>query len=88
MSRSTEAKGPRQRNTKQASNGTLIPPGTKTINVQEEKPAEPDRPWTFARAMGVGAAIVHMTVPKYMGLVAMTGLIFGGCCSNVRTWPV
>ncbi|KAK3167146.1 hypothetical protein OEA41_010272 [Lepraria neglecta] len=84
MSRSTEAKGPRQRNTKQASNGTLTPPGTKTTNVQEEKPAEPDRPWTFARAMGVGAAMVHMTVPKYMGFVVMTSLIFGGCCSNVR----
>ena len=88
MARSTEANGPRQRHTKQTSNGTLATPGTKTVDVQEEKPTGSDRLRTFARAMDVEAAMLQMTVPKYMGLVVMTSLIFGGCCSNVRTWPV
>ncbi|KAL2037677.1 hypothetical protein N7G274_009622 [Stereocaulon virgatum] len=83
MAGPTEAHGPRQRNTRQSSNGTLAPPGPKTINVQEEKPTRSDRPSTFTRAMDVGAAMLQMTVPKYMSLVVMTSLIFGGCCSNV-----
>lgn len=85
MPNTIEADGPSQRTTVTRQNGTWTPPGTIEINVEKANIRDERKPWSFTRAMGVGAAIIHMTVPKYMSWMVMTSLIFGGCCSNVCT---
>ena len=78
----------RQRHTdsKAAQNGSnSIQVPTKVVRTQEEDVTPSfDTPWTFARLVGAGAAMIHMSAPYYISLGVMTGLIFGGCCSNVR----
>ena len=86
MAINPEVEGARQRHVPTRQNGSWTPPGTKEINVEKAKVRDERKPWSFARAMGVGAAMIHMTVPKYMSWVVMMSLIFGGCCSNVRMW--
>ena len=86
MPSTTETDGHRQRKTATRQNGTWTPPGTKEINVGKAHVREKKKPWSFARAMGVAAAMIHMTVPKYLSWMVVISLIFGGCCSNVRIW--
>ena len=86
MPNNAEVDGSRQRHVQTRQNGSWTPPGTKEINVEKAEVRDERKPWSFAGAMGVGAAMIHMTVPKYMSWVVMMSLIFGGCCSNVRMW--
>lgn len=70
-----------------ASNGSASEQKVQKVTAtQSEKNTFQDTnpPWTFARLVGVGAATVHMSAPYYISLAVMSGLIFGGCCSNVR----
>ncbi|KAK0511008.1 hypothetical protein JMJ35_006560 [Cladonia borealis] len=83
MPNNTEVDGSRQRHVQTRQNGSWTPPRTKEINVEKAEVRDERKAWSFAGAMGVGAAMIHMTVPKYMSWVVMMSLIFGGCCSNV-----
>jgi UDP-xylose/UDP-N-acetylglucosamine transporter B4 len=42
-----------------------------------------ERP-TSAKVMAIVGRIFMETIPQWMAVGAMLGLIFGGCCSNVR----
>ena len=86
MPNNIDVDGSRQRHVLTRQNGTWTPPGTKEINVEKAEVRDEKKPWSFAGAMGIAAAMIHMTVPKYMSWVVMMSLIFGGCCSNVRMW--
>ena len=37
----------------------------------------------FSKAMGIAGHIFIETIPQWLAIGAMLGLIFGGCCSNV-----
>jgi hypothetical protein len=41
-----------------------------------------ERPF-LSKAMGLGGRIFIETIPQWLAVGAMLGLIFGGCCSNV-----
>ncbi len=84
MGNSPQANGPRQRNVPATPNGSSTPPRIKHINPLEG--VQTGR-WSLAKMIGVGAAWLHMTVPPYINWGIMMGLIFGGCCSNVRISP-
>lgn len=88
MGTSSQASGSRQRNVLPATNGSSTPPKIKQKNVLEGgKIGGSETPWSPAKMIGVGAAWIHMTVPPYLNWAIMMALIFGGCCSNVRTVP-
>ena len=39
------------------------------------------------KALATAGAVAHTTLPAWIQTAVMVGLIFGGCCSNVR-WPL
>ncbi|KAK9417171.1 hypothetical protein SUNI508_08975 [Seiridium unicorne] len=39
---------------------------------------------TYSKLMGLAGRIFIETIPQWLAVGAMLGLIFGGCCSNVR----
>ncbi|KAL9123014.1 MAG: hypothetical protein Q9187_000428 [Circinaria calcarea] len=67
------------------SNG--IPPGTREINVapmlSHAKPGV-DTQTTISRAIAMAGIMVQSVLPAMVSWGMTMGLIFGGCCSNVR----
>ncbi|ORY56668.1 upd-c transporter [Pseudomassariella vexata] len=58
----------------------------KVINVNEKAQLHgisPDQRPAYLRAMGIAGRIFIETIPQWLAVGAMLGLIFGGCCSNV-----
>lgn len=47
-----------------------------------------DRRTVFSKMMALAGRIFIETIPQWLAVGAMLGLIFGGCCSNVSalTW--
>jgi hypothetical protein len=41
-----------------------------------------------SRMMALAGRIFIETIPQWLAIGAMLGLIFGGCCSNVSRWPL
>ena len=69
------------------SNG--VPSGTKEINaapvLQRAKPGtSPNDPLTASRAIAMVGIAIHDALPALLAWGMTMGLIFGGCCSNVR----
>jgi solute carrier family 35 (UDP-xylose/UDP-N-acetylglucosamine transporter), member B4 len=44
-----------------------------------------DQRSTHSKLMGFAGRIFIETIPQWLAVGAMLGLIFGGCCSNVRS---
>ena len=66
-----------------------IPSGTKEINaapvLQRAKPGfGPNAPMTASRAIAMVGIAIHDALPILIAWGMTIGLIFGGCCSNVR----
>jgi len=74
-----------------ASDGQVITP--KIINAKEplEKAEmygiDDPRP-VASRLLALAARIFIETIPQWIAVGAMLGLIFGGCCSNVSEDPI
>ncbi|KAI4869298.1 UAA-domain-containing protein [Hypoxylon rubiginosum] len=82
---------PRRRQTLREShaasrNGTAVTPKVINAGPSLEKAElygiDDQRP-TFSKLMGLAGRIFIETIPQWLAVGAMLGLIFGGCCSNV-----
>ena len=72
------------------SNGAPLTP--KVINAgpsleQAERYGIHDQRPTLSKIMALAGRIFIETIPQWVAVGVMLSLIFGGCCSNVRTWP-
>ena len=62
----------------------------KTVEHTEAAPSSrkvtqaDEPPWSHASIFDVGAALTFTTIPHFVTWALAGGLIFGGCCSNVR----
>lgn len=70
-----------------ARNGGLVTP--KVINAgpsleKAELYGIHDQRSTGSKLVGLAGRIFIETIPQFLAVGAMLGLIFGGCCSNVR----
>ncbi|KAI1459421.1 UAA transporter family-domain-containing protein [Annulohypoxylon moriforme] len=67
-------------------NGTAMTPKVINAGPSLEKAElygiDDQRP-TFSKIMGLAGRIFIETIPQWLAVGAMLGLIFGGCCSNV-----
>lgn len=45
--------------------------------ISDQRPA-------YSKLVGLAGRIFIETIPQWLAVGAMLGLIFGGCCSNVR----
>lgn len=78
----------RRRQTPKLPKHVAPPPGPRVINAApslekaEMYGVDDDRP-VFSRAMALAGRIFVETIPQWLTVGAMLGLIFGGCCSNV-----
>lgn len=87
----TSRSAPRRRQTLRDShaasrNGAAVTPKVINAGPSLEKAAlygiDDQRP-TFSKLMGLAGRIFIETIPQWLAVGAMLGLIFGGCCSNV-----
>lgn len=51
---------------------------------QAERYGIHDQRPTYSKVMGFAGRIFIETIPQWLAVGVMLGLIFGGCCSNVR----
>jgi len=80
MSSTSSANGHRQRQVdtnaaKSDPSHTATRQGNGDLGIRKGSSRDTE-PWTFGRAVELAVAVLPFT--------AMVGLIFGGCCSNVR----
>lgn len=73
----------------QQNNGAAMTPKVKVIDAgppleQAERYGIHDQRPTYSKVMGFAGRIFIETIPQWLAVGAMLGLIFGGCCSNVR----
>lgn len=75
----------------QQNNGVAMTPKVKVIDAgppleQAERYGIHDQRPTYSKLMGFAGRILIETIPQWFAVGAMLGLIFGGCCSNVRVF--
>ena len=80
---------PRRRNVPPTVASSSIPLRTKEINVgpilESGKPGiQLQRSMTIPRAIAMVGIMIHSALPSIVPWGMIVGLIFGGCCSNVR----
>ncbi len=88
----TSRSGPRRRQTLRESHGVTRNGGPVTPKVINAGPSLEkaelygihDQRSTHSKLMGLAGRIFIETIPQWLAVGAMLGLIFGGCCSNVR----
>lgn len=84
-----QANGTRRRGQASPPPSNGVPPGTKEINaasmLENPRPSfEPGGKMTVSRAIAMAGIMVHSALPTIASWGMIMGLIFGGCCSNVR----
>lgn len=87
-----QASGPRRRHLTPTSANVQVPPGTKQIDVrpllETSKPGNPDAPFSLSKAIAETLLAIQAILPALISWGVTVALIFGGCCSNVRLFPL
>ena len=81
---------PRRRNVLPTVTSNGIPPRTKEINagplLESGKPGiQLESKMTVTRAIALIGIMIHSALPSIVSWGMIVSLIFGGCCSNVRS---